>query len=175
MTTWYTADTHFGHANIITHCSRPFTNADEMNEAIIARWNAIVAKSDTVYHLGDVLSFKHKEMGEARGRALLDRLNGTMTIAWGNHDDHCQWLKSRYHTVDYMDTRVEGQRLVMCHYPFESWNGRQPSHPGNSIHIHGHTHGMLRKMAGRVDVGVDCWGFNPVSLEEIVERARLGG
>lgn len=33
---FFTADTHFGHENIIGHDNRPYSNVDEMNEAIIA-------------------------------------------------------------------------------------------------------------------------------------------
>ena len=33
---YFTADTHFDHANIIRFCNRPFTSVDEMNEALIA-------------------------------------------------------------------------------------------------------------------------------------------
>ena len=39
MSRWFTADQHFGHANIIEHSGRPFVSVDEMNRAIIDRWN----------------------------------------------------------------------------------------------------------------------------------------
>ena len=32
---WFTADTHFRHANVIRYCERPFSTAQEMDEAII--------------------------------------------------------------------------------------------------------------------------------------------
>jgi hypothetical protein len=37
---YFTADTHFNHANVINHCARPFASIDEMNREMIARWNA---------------------------------------------------------------------------------------------------------------------------------------
>ena len=51
--TWFTADTHFGHANIIKHCNRPWPHIAAHDEALIARWNEVVGESDTAYVIGD--------------------------------------------------------------------------------------------------------------------------
>ena len=48
MALFFTADTHFGHANIIRYCGRPFADAAAMDGALIAIWNAAVAPGDTV-------------------------------------------------------------------------------------------------------------------------------
>ena len=34
-TIWFTADTHFGHENIIKHCGRPFQSANHMDAVLI--------------------------------------------------------------------------------------------------------------------------------------------
>lgn len=39
MTTFFSADTHFGHANIISHCARPFASVKDMDEAMVTRWS----------------------------------------------------------------------------------------------------------------------------------------
>lgn len=39
------------------------------------------------------------------------------------------------------------------------------------IHLYGHSHGTLPGTATSTDVGVDCFGFRPVTLAEI--RVRL--
>lgn len=53
MSIFLTSDTHFGHDKIIEYCKRPFATSEEMNEAMITRWNAVVKSGDDVYHLGD--------------------------------------------------------------------------------------------------------------------------
>lgn len=46
---YYIGDTHFGHANVIRHDQRPFSNIDEMDRAIIENWNNRVTNSDSIY------------------------------------------------------------------------------------------------------------------------------
>ena len=70
---YYTADTHFGHKNIIKYCERPFKSASHMDEVIIKNWNAIVKPEDTIFHLGDFSMEKNPE----RIEKWLSRLNGT--------------------------------------------------------------------------------------------------
>ena len=53
---WFTADTHYGHQNIIFYCNRPFTNAQKMEQVMIARYRDVVKQEDTVYFLGDFLA-----------------------------------------------------------------------------------------------------------------------
>lgn len=79
--TWFSADLHLGHANIINYCNRPFGSVDEMNEAIITRWNERVSPHDTAWLLGDVaLGDRSKTL------PLLARLNGRKYLVAGNHD-----------------------------------------------------------------------------------------
>lgn len=79
--TWYTADPHLGHANIIDYCARPFATVTEMNETIITRWNERVEPDDTVWVLGDVALGPIEE-----SLALVSRLNGYLMLVAGNHD-----------------------------------------------------------------------------------------
>ena len=50
---FFTSDTHWGHANIIRFCSRPFVSVEEMNDILIQNWNNVVPKDGIVFHLGD--------------------------------------------------------------------------------------------------------------------------
>ena len=74
---WVTSDTHYGHANIIRFCDRPFASSEEMDEALIANFNERVKPGDTVYHLGDFSFAKDP----AR---VFRRLNGTIHLVLGN-------------------------------------------------------------------------------------------
>ena len=83
---YFTSDTHFGHANIIKYCKRPFANVDEMNIALVAAWNAKVKPEDTVYHLGDV-TFKRLDM--------VPLLNGTKILIRGNQRVYFHQIEAR--------------------------------------------------------------------------------
>lgn len=159
MTVFFTSDTHFGHARIIELCKRPFANVDEMDEALIANWNARVKPGDTVWHLGDFTLGS----GDMAMRYLA-RLNGNIHLVWGNHDresvrDLNTWRSSQYAA----EINHEGHKITLCHYAMRVWN---KSHHG-ALMLFGHSHGNLCGTRQSLDVGVDCWDFKPVTLPEI--------
>jgi len=162
MRTFFTADTHFGHMGIISSCKRPFANADAMDEALIAQWNAVVGSGDEVWHLGD-FAFRSAKAPDA----YLSRLRGRKHLIWGNHDapqvrESALWASSQ----QMAEIGLNGHRIIMLHYAMRSW---PKSHHG-SIHLYGHSHGNLPSDRQSLDVGVDCWAFRPVSLGEIKIR-----
>lgn len=78
--TWLTSDLHFGHANVIKYCNRPFLDVNEMNEILIKNWNEVVSLEDTIYVLGDfAMAARYVEQ-------VLPRLNGKKILILGNHD-----------------------------------------------------------------------------------------
>ena len=161
MTIWFTSDTHFGHTNIIRYCNRPFQDTHEMNKTIVENWNACVQDNDTVWHLGDV-TFGNP--------TILHRLKGIIHLCLGNHDKEKFLQKTgRFASMTREPVISKGSHpSVLFHYPMESWPGQ--SH--KAIHLHGHSHGKMRKAPNRFDVGVDCFGFKPVTLEEILAVAN---
>ena len=80
-TVYFTADPHFGHANIIRYENRPFASVEEMDRELIRRWNETVTPEDTVYLLGD-FSFYGKE----KSAEILAALQGQIRLVMGNHD-----------------------------------------------------------------------------------------
>ena len=129
---FYIADTHFGHANIIRYDDRPFSSAEEMDEAMISNWNAAVSDADTVYILGDVSWY-----GSERTREILGRLNGKKVLIRGNHDEVCDRLTDCFiKTCDYLELDDGSERVVLSHYPMPFWNGQFQ----DSVHLYGHVH-----------------------------------
>lgn len=170
MTTFFTADTHFQHGNIIKYCSRPFASAQEMDDVMFRNWAAVVQPNDAIYHLGDVF-FGDAERVLPRLRAL----PGKKYLIPGNHDPQKLAVLSEVFEILPALTEIsipvarkdKHVRLALCHYAMRTWNN---SHQGGRIMLYGHSHGRLPGNNLSLDVGVDCWGFQPVSLQEVLQR-----
>lgn len=79
---FYIADCHFGHDKVRLLDGRPFASVEEMDEAMIVRWNERVRKKkDEVVILGDLCLGKGEQVNE-----LLHKLNGKKYLVTGNHD-----------------------------------------------------------------------------------------
>ena len=165
--TFFTADHHWNHANIIKHAKRPFANADEMNAVMIENWNAVVQPRDTVYHLGDFAMRCSANLM----RRIFDALHGYKFLVPGNHDGkralRLPWAATLAPIVERKIVGKRERRIVMCHYPLRAWNRKARG----SWHLHGHSHGKGYKVdlveRGVLDVGVDVCGFTPISWETI--------
>lgn len=165
MSVFFTSDTHFNHVRGRELFRPQFVSLEEMNETIIERWNSRVKRGDRVYHLGDVALGQQAAAAETLGR-----LNGDIFLVRGNHDtvatgrlcrDRFIWIK------DYFNLKVGDQKIVLSHYTFRTWNCM---HHG-AWHLYGHSHGSLPENESlSFDVGVDCWDFYPVSLEEVAAK-----
>ena len=162
MDIWIIADTHFGHDNIRRYCKRPFVSVKEMDETIIENWNKVVKPCDTVIHCGD-FSFGEPE-------TYRRRLKGNIILCLGNHDRR-EKVRGFNHVTQIYETKIDGQRIVCCHYAMRTWNC---SHHG-SWHLWGHSHGSLQDdpCSLSFDVGVDSWNFTPVSYEQIKAKMAL--
>ena len=161
MQNHFTADQHFGHQAIIEMCKRPFTSVEEMDEALIVNWNAVVARNDNVWVVGD---FAYR-IELKRKRAIFNRLNGSKHLVPGNHDKS-DTLSLAWASVNKIrQIVVDGQKLVLCHYALRTW----PASRRGAIHLYGHSHGMLPGNSQSTDVGVDCWAYRPVTLVQIKE------
>lgn len=159
MTIFFTSDMHLGHKNIITYSNRPFSSIEEMDNIIIENYNSLVKPGDTVYDLGD-FSF-------ANPKKYLDRFNVPPIRIKGSHDHDLKEPRMLVIKIaDMVDREASPLLITLCHYAMRSW---ELSHYG-SWHLFGHHHGMLPPYGLSFDVGVDCWNFFPVSLEEVVEK-----
>lgn len=173
--TFFTSDTHFGHANIIRFCNRPFKNVEEMDEALIENWNQVVSKDDTVFHLGD-FAFG----GSSVWNSIIPRLNGHINLIIGNHDR--KNLRQGYMSyfdmvVPQLQIEIEDNSIYLNHYPFLCYGG---SYRG-VWQLFGHVHSgpqadgldisRLRVLLPtQYDVGVDNNNFIPISYREVKEK-----
>ncbi len=178
-TTFLISDTHFGHEKTCTVFKRedgsplrPFASAEEMDEAMIKRWNDRVRPTDKVYHLGDVVinrKFLH----------VLGRLNGDKVLIRGNHDI----FKLEDYTQYFRDIRGYDVKngMILSHIPVHA-----DSIERFGCNIHGHLHAnrvMRVKHAGATpeinpryhSVCVEQTDYAPISLEEVYDRIRKEG
>lgn len=180
MATWFTSDHHFGHTNIIRYCGRPYASVGEMNFDMTRRWNDVVQPGDQVWYLGDFA------MGDReRWPDFVVGLNGRISIVLGNHDASAQTMRDvGFDEVhENVVVEVDGRKLWLNHYPPQTTDGAdhrgrrgyvRPKPPGPyDIALCGHIHEKWQVRDGVVNVGVDCWSFRPITLDEIV--AALDG
>lgn len=167
----FSSDHHFGHRSTLGDrlgLRRPFATIEAHDEGLIARWNAAVSPGDTVWHLGD---FCYR-CPEAKAREIFSRLNGRKFLVRGNHDKVGSRLPWDGPVVDVAHVQVPNSDgsttgCFLSHYAHRVW----PRMHRGDIHLFGHSHGTLPGTAASTDVGVDCFGFRPVTLDEI--RIRL--
>lgn len=166
MSVYFTSDLHFGHELMLKKYPnfRKGANAAEMDENLIAVWNALITPEDVVYDLGDV-SF-HKDF--ARTYEILRRLNGRHFLVLGNHDEQIVARKNELlsrrkadgnfvfeQIADYAFVRLFRVSAALSHYPMSEWGG---CHKG-SLMLYGHLHANIAQIAGRVlNVGFDLHG-----------------
>ena len=165
MPRFFTADTHFGDARILRSAKRPFRTIDEHDRHLKERWRATVGAADELWFLGD---FAPGHDAEAVG-ALLAELPGIKHLVTGNNDDAATRAHPGWAGVHDYRELVEGDvPLVLCHYALRTWNGSTRG----SLDLHGHSHNMLKPLPRQYDVGVDAWGFAPVTLADMLAGRR---
>jgi len=152
---WFTSDTHFDHQNILKYTNRPWASVEDMNEGLIANWNAVVQKGDVVYHLGDFAFRRHAYFAS--------RLNGHINLIEGSHDKMSGKDKKAFTILGPMHAVSGDPDIIICHYAMRVW---PRSHYG-TWHLYGHSHGTLPPHGYSFDVGVDAVWFSPVSWNQV--------
>jgi len=164
---WLISDTHFNHHKMYQTPflrddgtpMRPFFTAEEADEAMVDRWNAVVKPCDKVYHLGDVAMKRD-------GVSVLSRLNGDKVLIAGNH---CVGLTKEL-AKHFRDIRPYWymEKLFFSHIPIHP--GSVGRYAGN---VHGHLHHRVVLLPdGDVDkryfnVSVEMTNYTPIAWEEV--------
>jgi calcineurin-like phosphoesterase family protein len=178
---YFTADTHFGHFNIIRYTDRPFHSLEEMDEKLLSEINERVSIDDVLYHIGDFCMSKRPGAAEYYRSRIRCR---NVIMVTGNHDPHYSTgmprkefgaLFSECYPVlrrkIFLPTG-EVKPVFMHHYAQRVWD---KSHFG-AWHLYGHSHSTLpddpRMMS--MDVGVDAAAkilgkYRPFAVTEIME------
>jgi calcineurin-like phosphoesterase family protein len=189
MTTWFTADLHFGHRNIIDYTSRPFDDIETMNRALLDGWNQTVADDDVVWVLGDFALGKLADtlplVSELRGRKIL--LAGNHDRCWFGHGRRSEGWTERYLDAGFdkivqgeSTIRIAGVEVLLCHFPYEGdshdydrYVEHRPVDQGEWL-LHGHVHERWTQRDRMINVGVDATGFRPISATEIASLIEAG-
>jgi len=176
---FFVSDTHFNHTNIIKYAQRPYSNAEEMNEDLIKRWNSVVKPDDIVFHLGDFMFGNINRFWEFRSR-----LNGKIYLIHGNHDYKLMQegnIEEGFELItSQLNIVVDGQKIYLNHFPMLTFDGIYKEKP--SWQLFGHVHSNKEHpstspdisrlnylLPTQYDVGVDNNNYTPVSFEQVKE------
>ena len=170
----YISDLHFGHANVINFDNRPFSDAEEMDRALIRLWNSRVSAEDNVYIVGD---FCYRS-GNAP-EWYLRQLKGHKHLIIGNHDGNTlknETAMSYFESVDkMMHVSDDGRQICLCHFPIAEWNGYYKG----SWHIYGHIHksakGCYQYLADKRALNAGCMinHYTPATIEQLVKNNQM--
>lgn len=154
---YFIADTHFWHRNIIEYEKRPFQSAEEMNEAMIRNWNAVVKAGDTVVHGGDFALCKKME-----AKIIAEQLNGRKFLVLGNHDKSIGWAKDigfddagRYWFED---------GILVIHRPQQIDTNYKEIYEKCDVLLYAHTHSKVLPIQKGFNISVETIGYVPRTL-----------
>lgn len=168
---FFSSDLHFCHDRNFIWGPRGFKSVYEMNEKIIEEWNKTIKKDDIVYLLGDIFLNSN-----SLGLKLLQKLNGKIHIAIGNHDTENR-IKLFNECPNILDCsygyriNYKKKTLLLTHYPTIVGNFDEDINSRKTINLCGHNHTkdkFLHWSQGCYHVELDAHNNRPVSLEEIM-------
>jgi calcineurin-like phosphoesterase family protein len=155
-----TSDTFFGRS--LEAVNRGFSNSEEMEDALIEKWNSRVQPNDTVYHLGNFA------WDPVSAESAMTFLNGKILFVGGEYDKCLSELSlvkaGRHHllpTISYMP-KLE---LVLSHWPMMDWNDKE----SGTIHAHGGKIPSSLESGFRFNANIGNWNMAPIELDFLKE------
>jgi len=160
MSVFFTADPHFDGGDILRYENRPFNSVEQMNEAIVNKWNELVTDKDEVYLVGDVGNPEY-----------IARLKGKKYLIKGNHDTLSNEEYRRLGFAEVYDKPIIYNEFWMVSHEPMYVNRNMPY-----ANIYGHVHNnpAYNTVSARgYCVSMDRTDFAPVDFEQImVEVAK---
>ena len=162
---FFTSDMHIGHKNVLKLSDRPFDSIEQHDKAIIDNYNKVVGKDDLCYILGDISW--NQSLNEYK--RIFSQLNGQKYVILGNHDSKKSLLRCEKEGLilgvsESKIIRYGTKFFYLSHYPCREWAGYFRGY----YHLYGHTHANLDDFKQSTDIGVDCWEYEPVGIDEVL-------
>lgn len=168
----YISDIHFGHRSVIDFDHRPFSDVEEMDNALIKLWNSRVSRDDQVYIIGD-FCYRNEKAAEW----YLRQLKGHKHLIIGNHDGALlknEKAMTYFESVDKMMHVSDcGKEICLCHFPIAEWNGYYKGHWHIYGHIHGHkteTYEFMKTREKALNAAACINNYAPVSMNELIRN-----
>ena len=165
---WLISDTHFGHANIIKYCDRPFSSLKEMDDTLVDNWNSCIKEQDKVYHLGDVYFGNKKD--DNYWDWFFSRLNGKKRLILGNHDSGKNKMLLKHFQKIYVSRAFRDWGMVLTHIPVHpsSRNFKK----GLLVNVHGHIHQKESPKGPYFNVCVEKMEYKPIHIENVKQLIK---
>lgn len=171
---YFTADWHLCSNLVNSVYNRPYADATQMNDSLIANCNNLVSENDILLHLGDFIIYGN-EAGYVNEKInptlFINKINGTFINIEGNHDSKNKMKSAGW----FIQTRLGNtfRDVSMAHYPSYDKKIKNLLKPG-WIHLCGHVHNSWKYYIDteldvlNINVGVDVWDYKPVSELELI-------
>ncbi len=163
---WFTSDTHFNHENLAVKFTRedgtparPFSSVGEMNEVMIAHWNAVVKEQDHIWHLGDVIMGPKQEFPW-----ILGRLKGKKRMLLGNHDTVKGTELLKFFQKVGLWRIFKEHNFICTHLPLHPLSFRKVD-----FNVHGHLHHNLVPDPHYINICVEHTDYAPIHLDQILK------
>lgn len=162
---FFISDTHFGDNRKYKIKQTIFSSVEEIEREVVKRWNSVVSRKDTVYHLGDFGT-----------PSVIKKLNGKVTLICGNHEkdamkktgESFEAFRARYIGMGFqdvikdgiwLDEKVFGRPVYMTHRPTACKKGY--------ANLFGHVHSLKPIMKDGVNVAMVYHDYTPMSEKQI--------